>query len=86
MSPHQPVAQAAGRAEQDARKTPPTMTELLAACAAASAVSTPPGAAEETRAAERDEAVEAREKGETGGTDSGTGPSGGASTPGRDAA
>ncbi|WP_043264869.1 hypothetical protein [Streptomyces sp. CT34] len=94
MSPHQPSStperrgpvQAAVRAEQGARKTPPSMNELLAACAAASAVSTPPDAPEERRAVERDEAQEADEAGETGEPDGGPGTEGGASTPGRDAA
>ncbi|QHC20508.1 hypothetical protein [Streptomyces sp. GS7] len=86
MSPHQPAAQTAGRAEQDARKTPPSMNELLAACAAASAVSTPPGAPEESRAVGRDAAQEAGEAGEADEPDGGAGPGGGASTPGRDAA
>ncbi|MEU5209666.1 hypothetical protein [Streptomyces sp. NPDC020742] len=35
--------------QHDPRETPPTMNELLAACAAASAVSTPPDADEESR-------------------------------------
>lgn len=38
-----PVA-AARREKADAREQPPTMNQLLAACAAASAVSTPPEA------------------------------------------
>ncbi|MFG2139387.1 hypothetical protein [Streptomyces sp. NPDC048650] len=42
MSAHQPFDAAARRAEDGAPEQPPTMTELLAACAAASAVSTPP--------------------------------------------
>lgn len=55
MSAHQPAPSPDGRentpfaaAGRDARETP-TMNELLAACAAASAVSTPPDAAEEAR-------------------------------------
>ncbi|MGG2462331.1 hypothetical protein ACO0M4_21365 [Streptomyces sp. RGM 3693] len=87
MSPHQPSpaserhagapVAAAGRAEQAARKTPPTMNELLAACAAANAVSTPPDAAEESRAGKRDDPGEPGES---------AGPGGRTSTPGRDAA
>ncbi|MCL7491830.1 hypothetical protein M8I34_10310 [Streptomyces sp. MCA2] len=56
------------------------MNELLAACAAASAVSTPPDAAEEARQGEP-----ARSADEPAGED-GTGPAGSASTGGRDAA
>ncbi|MEW1753972.1 hypothetical protein ACIQU1_36115 [Streptomyces angustmyceticus] len=58
MSAHQPSPTpegrgsapfaADGRAEHEARETP-TMNELLAACAAASAVSTPPDDAGEAR-------------------------------------
>ncbi|WP_432143900.1 hypothetical protein [Streptomyces sp. bgisy084] len=61
-----PVA-AAGRA---ARETP-TMNELLAACAAASAVSTPPDAAEEARQDKPAEpaAEEPEEPASTGGRD-----------------
>lgn len=94
MSAHQPsptpdgrgsaALAAAGRAEHEARETP-TMDELLAACAAASAVSTPPDAADEARRC--DTAApdgEPREQGEPEGADgSGTGP---LSTGGRDAA
>ncbi|MFE7298791.1 hypothetical protein [Streptomyces sp. NPDC057579] len=90
MSPHQPSSaserrggapvEAAGRTEQDARKTPPTMNELLAACAAATAVSTPPDVAEESRAGKRDESGESGEVGKS------AGPGGRTSTPGRDAA
>ncbi|GAA2681488.1 hypothetical protein [Streptomyces lunalinharesii] len=87
MSPHQPPSAperradapvaAAGRAGRSARKTPPTMTELLAAGAAANAVSTPPDAAERPATEKGDE------PGEPGKT---VGPGGRASTPGRDAA
>ncbi|WP_241779995.1 hypothetical protein [Streptomyces natalensis] len=38
-----------GRADRAAPDQPPTMNQLLAACAAASAVSTPPDAAAEGR-------------------------------------
>ncbi|MFI9077749.1 hypothetical protein ACIGW8_14890 [Streptomyces sioyaensis] len=51
MSAHQPFPTHEGPVEAagcEARETP-TMNELLAACAAASAVSTPPDAAEEAR-------------------------------------
>ncbi|MFG2864328.1 hypothetical protein [Streptomyces sioyaensis] len=51
MSAHQPFPTPEGPVEaagREARETP-TMNELLAACAAASAVSTPPDAAEEAR-------------------------------------
>ncbi|MEW1654387.1 hypothetical protein [Streptomyces sp. NPDC093707] len=78
MSPHQSApTPAAGRAEQDARRAAPTMNELLAAGAAATAVSTPPTAAEEPRAGERDE------EGDSG-DQAGSGER--ASTTGRDAA
>ncbi|MFE6686662.1 hypothetical protein ACFVFQ_09310 [Streptomyces sp. NPDC057743] len=80
MSPHQSApTPAAGRAEQDARRAAPTMNELLAACAAASAVSTPPDVAEESRA-EKEKAGERGDAGESGGQASGP------STSGRDAA
>ncbi|UNO44046.1 hypothetical protein KGS77_19640 [Streptomyces sp. MST-110588] len=42
MTAHQPISAAARRAERDAYEPAPTMDELLAACAAAQAVSTPP--------------------------------------------
>lgn len=73
-----PVA-AAGRADHEARETP-SMNELLAACAAASAVSTPPDAAEEAR-----QGKPARSAEEQAGEDE-AGPAGPASTRGRDAA
>ncbi|MGA5562587.1 hypothetical protein ACPCUV_15605 [Streptomyces platensis] len=60
-----PVA-AAGRAAHET----PTMNELLAACAAASAVSTPPDAAAEARADQPAEpAEESEEPASTGGRD-----------------
>ncbi|MGW1377701.1 hypothetical protein ACWD6P_25985 [Streptomyces sp. NPDC002446] len=65
--------------QHDARETP-TMNELLAACAAANAVSTPPDAAEEARAPR---------KGKPAGPADGPAAEGGdrpASTRGRDAA
>ncbi|WP_411121532.1 hypothetical protein [Streptomyces sp. x-19] len=87
MSPHQPPSAperradapvaAAGRADRTARKTPPTMNELLAAGAAANAVSTPPDTAE------RPATEKADDSGESG---KNAGPGGRASTPGRDAA
>ncbi|MFH8684493.1 hypothetical protein [Streptomyces lydicus] len=60
--------------QHDARETPPTMNELLAACAAASAVSTPPDADEEGRqgkpAGRRDEPeAEGGDAPSTGGRD-----------------
>ncbi|MGW2921953.1 hypothetical protein ACWDBF_29345 [Streptomyces angustmyceticus] len=90
MSAHQPSPTpegrgsapfaADGRAEHEARETP-TMNELLAACAAASAVSTPPDAAGEARqdSPGAPEAEGARDE------ESPAGP-GTASTGGRDAA
>ncbi|MEU9112089.1 hypothetical protein AB0D04_09910 [Streptomyces sp. NPDC048483] len=64
MSAHQPsptpegragaAIAAARRAADDAPEQLPTMNQLLAACAAASAVSTPPDATAETRASEPD--------------------------------
>ncbi|UQA94734.1 hypothetical protein [Streptomyces halobius] len=64
MSAHQPSpTPAARRAEDDAREQPPTMNELLAACAAATAVSTPPDAPEETRAGKRAEPADEPEAG-----------------------
>ncbi|MFI1160721.1 hypothetical protein [Streptomyces sioyaensis] len=93
MSAHQPFptpegpVEAAGRAGHEARETP-TMNELLAACAAASAVSTPPDAAEEARQTagpgapeEQDVQEEQKDREEEAGA--GTRP---ASTGGRDAA
>lgn len=75
MSAHQPVptsdgregspVAAAGRAAQET----PTMNELLAACAAASAVSTPPDAAAEARQDEPAEPEESEEPASTGGRD-----------------
>lgn len=73
-----PIA-AAGRVGHEARETP-SMNELLAACAAASAVSTPPDAAEEAR-----QGRPAPPADEAAGEDE-TGPAGSASTGGRDAA
>ncbi|MGW7573650.1 hypothetical protein [Streptomyces sp. NPDC054765] len=70
-----PVA-AAGRGEYEAREAP-TMNELLAAGAAASAVSTPPDAAGEARPGKPAESAEEPE------TEDGAGP---ASTGSRDAA
>ncbi|MEU8915817.1 hypothetical protein [Streptomyces nigrescens] len=85
MSAHQPAPSPDGRgstpfaaAGRDARETP-TMNELLAAGAAASAVSTPPDAAEEAprgRPAGSADEPEAEEESEPGT----------ASTGGRDAA
>jgi hypothetical protein len=85
MSAHQPSPTsegrgstpivAAGRAEHDARETP-TMNELLAACAAASAVSTPPGAEEARQGKPAKPADEPEAEGGAGA----------ASTGGRDAA
>ncbi|MCR8575044.1 hypothetical protein [Streptomyces sp. Isolate_219] len=82
MSAHQPAPSPDGRestpiaaAGRDARETP-TMNELLAACAAASAVSTPPDAAEEARRGRPADEPEAEEESEPGT----------ASTGGRDAA
>ncbi|MCF3173513.1 hypothetical protein IPZ61_09310 [Streptomyces sioyaensis] len=90
MSAHQPFPTPEGPVEaagREARETP-TMNELLAACAAASAVSTPPDAAEEARQAagpgapeEQDVHKEQDEPEEEAGA--GTRP---ASTGGRDAA
>ncbi|WP_274915100.1 hypothetical protein [Streptomyces sp. WZ-12] len=80
MSPHQSApTPAAGRAEQEARRAAPTMNELLAACAAATAVSTPPDVAEGPRA-EKEKAGERHDVGESAGQASAP------STPGRDAA
>ncbi|GLW17491.1 hypothetical protein Stsp01_42340 [Streptomyces sp. NBRC 13847] len=74
---------AAGRAADEARETP-TMDELLAACAAASAVSTPPDAADEARSDAAGQDCETREPDESDGADgAGSGP---LSTGGRDAA
>ncbi|MFH8567065.1 hypothetical protein [Streptomyces sp. NPDC017993] len=68
---------AARRADHEAPEQSPTMHELLAACAAASAVSTPPDAPSETALNRRaDEPGEAETDGEAGA----------ASTSGRDAA
>ncbi|MEU8783099.1 hypothetical protein [Streptomyces sp. NPDC048637] len=85
MSAHQPSSSPYGRERtpiaaggRDARETP-TMNELLAACAAASAVSTPPDAAEEAR---RDKPAGPADEPET---DEEPEP-GAASTGGRDAA
>ncbi|WP_433856948.1 hypothetical protein [Streptomyces kronopolitis] len=74
---------AAGRAAHEARETP-TMDELLAACAAASAVSTPPDTADEARRDTAGPDGGTREPCEPEGTDgAGSGP---LSTGGRDAA
>ncbi|MFE0375370.1 hypothetical protein ACFW1M_07230 [Streptomyces inhibens] len=55
--------------QHDARETP-TMTELLAACAAANAVSTPPGADEESgKTAESRKTAEPRKQGPAGSAD-----------------
>jgi hypothetical protein len=67
MSAHQPVAAAARPGDHDAygpldaaaQEQPPTMSRLLAACAAASAVSTPPKAP--TAPAESDRAEDSRD-------------------------
>ncbi|MFF3546354.1 hypothetical protein [Streptomyces platensis] len=77
MSAHQPFPTSDGRedspvaaAGRAARETP-TMNELLAACAAASAVSTPPDAATEAREDQPAEpaAEESEEPASTGGRD-----------------
>ncbi|WP_328688357.1 hypothetical protein OHT20_22180 [Streptomyces caniferus] len=91
MSAHQPSPTpegrgsapfaAAGRADHEAPETP-SMNELLAACAAASAVSTPPDAAGEARQDKPNAAPGA----EDGGNGENTAGSGAASTGGRDAA
>ncbi|MFF7229951.1 hypothetical protein BX264_3010 [Streptomyces sp. 2333.5] len=91
MSAHQPFPTPEGPVEaagREARETP-TMNELLAACAAASAVSTPPDAAEEDRrtagpgAPDEQDVKEKQEKDREEETGAGTRP---ASTGGRDAA
>ncbi|MFI0908059.1 hypothetical protein ACH4TE_31790 [Streptomyces sioyaensis] len=93
MSAHQPFPTPEGPVEaagHEARETP-TMNELLAACAAASAVSTPPDAAEEARrtagpgAPDEQDVKEKQEEQKDGeeGAGAGTRP---ASTGGRDAA
>lgn len=64
--------------QHDARETP-TMNELLAACAAASAVSTPPDASEEARASRQGEPTES-------GNGAAEGEDAPSSTRGRDAA
>lgn len=89
MSAHQPSPTpegrggtpitAVGRADHEAREAP-SMNELLAAGAAASAVSTPPDAAEEAR-----QGKPAPSADEPAGEDE-AGPAGSASTGGRDAA
>ncbi|MFI9261432.1 hypothetical protein ACIGT4_27545 [Streptomyces sioyaensis] len=93
MSAHQPFPTPEGPVEaagREARETP-TMNELLAACAAASAVSTPPDAAEEDRRTAGPDAPDEQDvkqkqeeqKGREEGAGAGTRP---ASTGGRDAA
>ncbi|MEV5239924.1 hypothetical protein AB0K89_12560 [Streptomyces cinnamoneus] len=44
MSAHEPAAASANRSEPEERRRPLSMRDLLAACAAADAVSTPPEA------------------------------------------